>query len=83
VNHTKGLRPVPMVTVLSHTIGLSYLWEGDYSWPMAAPVMAYMLLGIAALFLAGGWLDGARVAWAVHTGPKRRPHRIRRRTLTG
>jgi hypothetical protein len=74
---TRGLRPVPQATMFSHMLGVSYLWEGEYSWLHATPVMLYMALGILALWLnagrMGSWWVGAGVAWAVETGPKPRP----------
>jgi hypothetical protein len=80
---SRGLRPVPVHTMLSHCFGVSYLYEGDYSWWGAASIMLYMLLGIAALLVASGtaeaWWDGLRVAWAVATGPKPPTRRVLRR----
>ncbi len=71
---TRGLRPVPLPTMLSHGLGVSYLWGGEYSWAHATPVLAYMLLGMLALHIASGrlfsWWVGIGTAWTVATGAK-------------
>jgi hypothetical protein len=64
----RGIRPVPLYTVLGHQVALGYLVNGDITTTGSAEAALWLLFGI--FLLHAHRLAGLRVWWAIHTGPK-------------
>jgi hypothetical protein len=73
---TRGLRPVPLLTVLGHQVALGYLVDGDVT--IAGSIAAAVWLSLGLLAVHAYKLDGLSVWWAVHTGPKKVPRQVAR-----